>query len=99
MDGVLEKYLPLGSIVVLNGSVKKLMITARGMLTGEGENRRIYDYGAALYPEGVMDEKMLFFDQKDIYRIVFEGYTDMDDEIMNDTIKKWVKSKIDEYNT
>ncbi|MCR4839219.1 MAG: DUF4176 domain-containing protein [Eubacterium sp.] len=99
MDGVLEKYLPLGSIVVLNGSVKKLMITARGVLTGEGENRRIYDYGAALYPEGVMDEKMLFFDQKDIYRIVFEGYTDMDDEIMNDTIKKWVKSKIDEYNT
>lgn len=88
--GVLERYLPLGSIVVLNGSVKKLMITARGILTGEGTERRIYDYGATFYPEGVMNDKMIFFDHADIYRILFEGYTDMDDELMNDNIRSWV---------
>ncbi|MBR0147349.1 MAG: DUF4176 domain-containing protein [Eubacterium sp.] len=90
--GVVERYLPLGSIVVVNGNVKKLMITARGIVSGQGEGRKLFDYGAALYPEGVLDDKMIFFNHKDIYRIVFEGYTDADDDIMNDNIKKWVKS-------
>jgi len=88
-----EKYLPLGSIVVVKGNLKKLMIIARGVMAGSGENGRLLDYGAVMYPEGLVDENMLFFNHKDIYKVVFEGYSDPDDEMMNDNIKKWVEDK------
>lgn len=51
---------------------------------------RIFDYGAALYPEGLMDERLIFFNHNDIYMIVAEGYSDSDDLIMNDNIKNWL---------
>ncbi len=89
-----EKYLPLGSIVVLKGNIKKLMIVARGVMTG-GENGRLLDYGAVMYPEGLIDENMIFFNHKDIYKVVFEGYSDSDEEIMNVNIQNWVKGKKD----
>ena len=89
-----EKYLPLGSIVVLKGNIKKLMIVARGVMTG-GENGRLLDYGAVMYPEGLIDENMIFFNHKDIYKVVFEGYSDSDEEIMNANIQNWVKGKKD----
>lgn len=93
---ILEHYLPLGSIVVLNGSVKKMMITARGLVAPVGDGKKVFDYGAIFYPEGVMDEKMGFFNKKDIYKVVFEGYTDADDDAMNDNIKNWLQKVKDE---
>lgn len=88
---ILDKYLPLGTIVLIKGNVKKLMIIARGVLAGKGEDRKIFDYGAALYPEGLMDERIIFFNHEDIFKIVAEGYSDSDDEIMNENIKNWLK--------
>lgn len=93
---ILEHYLPLGSIVVLNGSVKKMMITARGLIAPVGEENKVFDYGGIFYPEGVMGEKMAFFNQKDIYKVVFQGYSDADDDAMNDNIKNWLRKVKDE---
>lgn len=93
---ILERYLPLGSIVVLNGSVKKMMITARGLIAPVGEENKVFDYGGIFYPEGVMGDKMAFFNQKDIYKVVFQGYSDADDDAMNDNIKNWLQKVKDE---
>ena len=93
---ILERYLPLGSIVVLNGSVKKMMITARGLMAPVGEENKVFDYGGIFYPEGVMGDKMAFFNQKDIYKVVFQGYSDADDDAMNDNIKNWLQKVKDE---
>ncbi len=93
---ILEHYLPLGSIVVLNGSVKKMMITARGLIAPVGEENKVFDYGGIFYPEGVMGDKMAFFNQKDIYKVVFQGYSDADDDAMNDNIKNWLRKVKDE---
>lgn len=88
---ILDRYLPLGSIVLIRGNVKKLMIVARGVITGKEPNRKVFDYGAVLYPEGMMDDRIIFFNQKDIFQVVVEGYTDSDDQIMNENIRNWLK--------
>lgn len=87
---VLDKYLALGSIVLVKGNVKKLMIVARGVLAGKEPEKKLFDYGAVLYPEGLMDERLIFLNHRDIYKVVAEGYSDSDDEIMNENIKNWI---------
>lgn len=48
------KMLPLGSVVILKGNVKKMMIIARLIaLPVKGQVYR-FDYGACLYPEGMV---------------------------------------------
>ena len=44
------ELLPLGSIVILKGGFKKLMIIGRKIV--QGENKEFYDYLGCLYPEG-----------------------------------------------
>ena len=88
---ILDRYLPLGSIILIKGNVKKLMIVARGVLAGQDSDKKLYDYGAVLYPEGLIDERLIFFNNSDIYNVVSEGYSDSDDEIMNENIKNWIK--------
>ncbi|WP_297818472.1 DUF4176 domain-containing protein [uncultured Lactobacillus sp.] len=92
-------FLPLGSVVVLKGMVKKLVIVQRAVTVGDDEDPeaapKYYDYGGALHPEGLVDGKLAYFNRDDIYRIVFEGYSDKDDELMIDEINE-VISKLDD---
>jgi|GEM_PF-710804 len=71
-------FLPLGSVVILKGSVKKLLIVSRGSVV---ENV-FYDYGAFLYPEGMIDANVAYFDHRDVLKVVQEGYTDDADELV-----------------
>ena len=63
-------FLPLGSIVVVSGGIKKFVIVAQ-----------FFDYAACPYPEGMNGDRLMYFQHTDISRVVFEGYVD-DDEIM-----------------
>ena len=83
-----EKYLPLGSVVMLKGGKKEIMIT--GYLTIPKDNREMmYDYSAVLYPEGELDsDQVLAFNIADIDQVIFRGY-------QNDAEKEYV-SKLDE---
>lgn len=82
------KFLPLGSIVVIKGGVKKFMIVARGLGVNVGEKSSYFDYGACMYPEGMMDDKMMYFQHEDITKTVFEGFSDEDDRLMVDDINE-----------
>ena len=81
------KMLPLGSIVILKGNTKKMMIIARVIgLPVKGEVYR-FDYGACLYPAGMVGDSLIYFNQEDILKVVQEGYTDDDNEIMLENIE------------
>ncbi len=82
-------YLPLGSIVILKGGVQKVVINARGLVTVATEPAGFFDYGGSLYPQGIIGDQILYFNHKDIAKVVFEGYTDEDDKMMIDNINKW----------
>lgn len=84
-----REFLPLGSIVILKGSVKKLLIVSRGSIV-EGA---FFDYGAFLYPEGMIDTNIAYFNHEDILKVVHEGYSDDDNdlvlEILNDAYARF----------
>lgn len=45
-------YLPLGSVVIVHGGVKKYVIVARGLQLKINGDYKLFDYGACTYPEG-----------------------------------------------
>ena len=71
-------FLPLGSIVILKGALKKLMIVNRANLVKD----QYFDYGAILYPEGMIDGNLAYFNNDDIFKVISKAYTDDDDTLM-----------------
>ncbi|MBS7576416.1 MULTISPECIES: DUF4176 domain-containing protein [unclassified Enterococcus] len=77
-----KEYLALGSIVILKGAIKKVMIISRGNIL----NDQYYDYGAILYPEGMVDENIAYFNETDIIKVIHEGFRDEDDALILTTL-------------
>jgi len=78
-----KSMLPLGSIVLLKGAQKKLMIYGRKQI--QMESNTLYDYLGVVYPEGYIDPNYTFlFNHEDIDTIEFTGYS-------NDEEKKFQK--------
>ena len=73
-----KTFLPLGSIVILKGALKKLMIVNRANLVKD----QYFDYGAILYPEGMIDGNLAYFSNDDIFKVISKAYTDDDDTLM-----------------
>lgn len=70
--------LPIGSIVLLEGGEKRLMVCGR--VVSSGEQDHIYDYVGCYYPEGVVDSTTLFFfDHSAIQDIFFIGFQDKEE--------------------
>ncbi len=70
-----NKYLPIGTVVLLNGADKRLMITGR-VVTRQNDNN-IYDYTGCLFPEGIAAyDDMYFFNHENINKIYFVGLQD-----------------------
>ena len=70
-----NELLPIGSIVLLEGAEKKLMILGVGQT--QLEENKDFDYIGVVYPEGNMGEGSQFlFNHSDIEEIVFRGYED-----------------------
>ena len=47
-----ENFIPLGSIVTLHGSNKKIMIMGRLLTNSKDKSNMLYDYYGCSYPEG-----------------------------------------------
>lgn len=93
-------YLPLGSIVILKGGVQKVVICARGLVTMVTNPAGFFDYGGAMYPQGIIGDQILYFNHKDIAKVVFKGFTDDDDVMMTDNINEWFeKSEVERADT
>lgn len=70
--------LPIGSVVLLKNSTKKLMITGFAQVSAENPNK-IYDYVGCVFPEGFLGpDKTFLFDSSQIETIFFIGYQDQE---------------------
>lgn len=75
----MNNCLSIGSIVILKGGYKKIMIYGRQQyqLT---ESRILWDYVGCLYPEGfISDDYNVFFNQEEIQDIIHFGYEDAEE--------------------
>ncbi|MDR1264513.1 MAG: DUF4176 domain-containing protein [Propionibacteriaceae bacterium] len=82
----MPKYLPLGSVVTINGGEKKLMIFGR--CQKDTANDRVFDYVGCPYPEGNITPRATFlFDHDDIAWVHYLGFADEDEEAWTDKLK------------
>ena len=69
----MNKYLPIGTVVLLEQGTKEVMIYGRRQrdtATGRG-----YDYIGCLYPEGNLSKEFTFlFNHNRVAKVIFMGY-------------------------
>jgi hypothetical protein len=67
-----SKLLPIGSVVLLEGGTKKVMIT--GYYSKPVGSDRMYDYNGCVFPEGLMETIYCLFDKNQIRKTLHVGY-------------------------
>ncbi len=84
-------FLPLGSVVVLKGGARRVIIIGRGLnVANEGETY-FFDYGGVPYPTGLIGNRMAYFNHDAIERVFFKGYTDDQDEIVVNRLNDYIE--------
>lgn len=88
-----EKFLPIGTVVMLNGGAKRVMITGFCTIASD-DNAKMYDYCGCLYPEGVVSsDKNLLFDHNQIAKIYALGYSDDEEKEFKAKLNEVLKNK------
>lgn len=89
-----EKFLPIGSVVLLKGGTKKAMITGFCSIAEE-DKTKVYDYSGCVYPEGYLNSNQIcLFDHNQIEEIFFIGYEDEEEK----DFKKELAEIVIQYN-
>lgn len=86
----LKKYLPIGTVVILKGGKKRIMIT--GFCCVDEKNKdKVYDYCGLLYPEGyVFKNQMFLFDHEQIEKIYYLGLNDDENKQFQETLNNYL---------
>ncbi|MBK0084293.1 DUF4176 domain-containing protein [Lactococcus sp. S64] len=81
--------LPIGSIIYLSEGNQKIMILNRGPIVEQNEEKVLFDYTGAIYPNGLDPEQVYYFNDEDIDEVVFEGYKDGEEKRFIELYSKW----------
>lgn len=92
MNNIGEKYLPLGTVVLLEGGTKRVMIT--GFATASSDDPDlIYDYAGCMYPQGfITSNQTVLFDHDQIQKIYHFGLIDPEWVEFQDNLKKFLEN-------
>lgn len=69
---MINKDLPIGTVVLLRGGLKKVMITGYSSVSRE-DSEKVYDYNGCIFPEGLMENIYVLFDASQIEEVFYEG--------------------------
>lgn len=85
-----EKYLPIGTVVLLKGGSKRVMIY--GFCCQGSESDKIYDYIGCLSPEGFISrDKNLLFDHDQIDKVINLGLVDEEEKAFKEKLNNVIK--------
>lgn len=71
-----SRYFPIGTVVLLRGGSKKVMVIGYFGVDAEGT---AVDYMGVMYPDGFMDANTIIgFDGSQVQEIIYEGYRDVE---------------------
>ena len=73
------EYVPLGSVVSLEGNNKKVMVIGRVLILGGVDEGEYYDYAFCLYPEGMLGDAVIYSNHEAIKTVHFSGFHDDED--------------------
>lgn len=75
------ELLPLGTIVRLEGTERKLMVVGRALAVDlNGDGPELYDYAAVVYPFGLIGDAIVYINNESIIEVVFKGFSDEENE-------------------
>lgn len=81
----MKNLLPIGSVVQLKSSNKRVLI--HGRFQREKETNKSFDYVGCFYPEGTQDtSKAILFNQEDIKMIFFIGFQDVEEFLYREKV-------------
>ena len=88
-----EKFLPIGTVVMLKNGSKRVMISGFCAIEN-GDKRKIWDYSGCMYPEGFLDStRTCLFDHDQIQEVYHLGLADDEEERnFKSKLKELVKS-------
>ena len=89
MNEIGEKFLPVGTVVMLNGGTKRVMITGFCSAAQEEPNK-VWDYTGCPYPEGyITSDQTCLFNHDQISKIHFIGFKeDEEEKVFKETLNK-----------
>lgn len=94
MEQLYDKYLPIGTVVLLKGGTKRLMII--GFCAKPVGEETEYDYTGCLYPEGIIStDNVALFNHEQIEQVYNVAYTDQEEMEFKKNLKELV-SKVKE---
>ena len=71
----MKTLFPIGSVVLLKGGERPLMIV--GFRQKEARTNKVWDYSAVLHPDGLFDSNSLYlFNADQIESLLFMGFLD-----------------------
>lgn len=86
MNNVGEKYLPIGTVVMLKGGSKRVMITGFCSMAAEDE-AVMFDYSGCMYPEGFLSsDQTALFNHEQIERVYHLGLVDEEEQKFKSTL-------------
>ena len=87
-----ERFLPIGTIVLLKGGKKRAMITGFCSVAQEKPDK-VYDYSGCVYPEGYLSSNQVcLFDHDQIDKIFFLGYEDEEEKTFKEKLNRIVST-------
>lgn len=85
-----NEYLPIGSVVLLKGAIRKAMIIGIIQSTKETDGQvKEHDYIAVMFPEGFLNtETMFMFNHDQINDVIYRGYENPERKEFLEKLKK-----------
>lgn len=88
----INELLPIGSVVLLNGGKKRLMVY--GVKQTNTETGVEYDYIGVIYPEGnIGNTGHFFFNASDIEKVFFTGFSDPERDVFLAKLEEFYRQK------
>ena len=88
MNEVKEKYLPIGSVCLLKGGTKRVMVTGFCAIDNT-DKEKMYDYSGCMYPEGFLSsDQTALFDHEQIEKVFHLGYIDDEEKKFKEELKE-----------
>ena len=85
-----EKFLPIGTVVLLKGGKKRVMIIGFCAMAKE-QLGKVFDYSGCIYPEGLMaSNQTCMFDHNQIEKIFFKGLVDEEETIFKSKLNNLI---------
>ena len=92
MKEIKEKFLPIGTVVMLKGGSKRVMITGFCAIEGENEEK-MWDYTGCLFPEGALSsDETCLFNHEQIEEVFYMGLEDDEEIQFEKSLKELIKA-------